>query len=275
MTIDIPDSFNIGNSEKYIMSIRLRSGGLSFSGYNPSESGSFFYREANFERTTLSYTESLKEFFFQHEMLTVPYRKINIISVSPQYTLVPADAYDSKQAQLFLKFNFSQPESKALTNNVKKYNLEVVYGIDDELFEFCSRTLLDPCFFHHITPQLTYLRKQSLLTNTRKMYVNLHGNMVDIICLNRGDLLFANTFSFAHQNDILYYILYVWRETGMNQLTDQFQLSGFSEYKMRVLDTLHAYIQHTSLTELPSDVYLWGSEAAQVPFDLTTLLLCE
>ncbi|MBP9481684.1 MAG: DUF3822 family protein, partial [Parabacteroides sp.] len=42
MGISIPEILNTGNSEKYKLSIRLWSGGLSFSGYNPSESGSFF-----------------------------------------------------------------------------------------------------------------------------------------------------------------------------------------------------------------------------------------
>ena len=34
MTISIPDTLTTDNSEKYIVSIRLRSGGLSFSGYH-------------------------------------------------------------------------------------------------------------------------------------------------------------------------------------------------------------------------------------------------
>ena len=50
MTISIPDTLTTDNSEKYIVSIRLRSGGLSFSGYDPSAGGSFFYRETEFDR---------------------------------------------------------------------------------------------------------------------------------------------------------------------------------------------------------------------------------
>ena len=46
MTISIPDTLTTDNSEKYIVSIRLRSGGLSFSGYDPSAGGSFFYRNS-------------------------------------------------------------------------------------------------------------------------------------------------------------------------------------------------------------------------------------
>ena len=55
MTISIPDTLTTDNSEKYIVSIRLRSGGLSFSGYDPSAGGSFFYRETEFDGRSLSF----------------------------------------------------------------------------------------------------------------------------------------------------------------------------------------------------------------------------
>ena len=55
MTISIPDTLTTDNSEKYIVSIRLRSGGLSFSGYDPRLEGSFFYRNGNSIGRSLSF----------------------------------------------------------------------------------------------------------------------------------------------------------------------------------------------------------------------------
>ncbi|MFQ6927562.1 MAG: hypothetical protein ACLRS8_04890 [Parabacteroides merdae] len=44
------------------MSIRLRSGGLSFSAYSPSVSESFFYRDVEFDRTRPYYLFSERMF---------------------------------------------------------------------------------------------------------------------------------------------------------------------------------------------------------------------
>lgn len=73
MTISIPDTLTTDNSEKYIVSIRLRSGGLSFSAYSPSVNESFFYRDIEFDRTK-PYVSSLKECFFEPntQLLNVP-----------------------------------------------------------------------------------------------------------------------------------------------------------------------------------------------------------
>lgn len=107
------------------------------------------------------------------------------------------------------------------------------------------------------------------------MYVNLHEKMVDIVCFSEGKLLFANTFSIENLNDILYYILYVWKQLDMDQLTDLLSVSGDSDIKLRILTSLRNYIQNTTQTEVPSEVYLLGDEAVQAPIDLLTLLICE
>ena len=93
MTISIPDTLTTDNSEKYIVSIRLRSGGLSFSGYDPSAGGSFFYRETEFDRA-VSFISSLKEFFFAHEFLTWTYKRINVICVSFSFASFFLPLYD-------------------------------------------------------------------------------------------------------------------------------------------------------------------------------------
>ena len=49
MAINLSDKLTADHSENYIMSIRLRSGGLSFSAYSPSVSESFFYRDVEFD----------------------------------------------------------------------------------------------------------------------------------------------------------------------------------------------------------------------------------
>lgn len=275
MTLSIPDTLNISNSEKYTLSIRLRSGGLSFSGYNPLDGNSFFFRKVTFERNNRSYEDNLKEFFFENEQITFPYKKINVIIVSPQYTLVPAKIYKDKPAEQFLNFNFSQPESRALSNPVFNNELEVVFGMNEIIYEFCCRSLLNPQFTHHISPLLSFWKKQCILKACCQMYVNLHEKMVDIVCFNGGKLLFANSFSFEQLNDILYYILYVWKQLDMDQLTDLLSISGNYDIKLRILALLRNYIQNITQTEVPSEVYLLGDEAVQAPIDLLTLLICE
>ena len=90
---------------------------------------------------------------------------------------------------------------------------EVVFGMDEEVYEFCSRSLINPSFIHHMTPQLALWKQQSRMLIPRQLYVVLHRKMMDVVCFAQGKLLFVNTFEYDKPDDILYYILYVWKHT--------------------------------------------------------------
>ena len=160
MAINLSDKLTADHSENYIMSIRLRSGGLSFSAYSPSVNESFFYRDVEFDRTR-PYVSSLKECFFENDFLTWFYKQVNVVCVTSQYTLVPAAVFQEKQKAGLLAFTFSSPEGRCLSNELKDEQAELVFGVDEDVYEFCSRSLVNPRFVHHVGPLLSLWKKQS------------------------------------------------------------------------------------------------------------------
>jgi hypothetical protein len=274
MTISIPDTLTIDNSEKYIMSIRLWSGGLSFSAYNPSEGQNFFFREVEFDRT-IPYITSLKELFFANDCLVWTYKHTNILCVFQQFTLAPDCYITDKQKAQYLSFNFSSAVKRCLSNHLDEEKAEVIFGLEEEVYEFCVRSLVNPVFTHHITSQLIMLGKQCQGDKFNHMFVVIHRTIVDIICFSETRLLFANSYDYEQLNDLLYYILYVWQQTGMNQLSDQLSLAGELALCTRTTQSLHTYIQHIGRIEIPAKAYLVGGEILQAPMDLILLSVCE
>lgn len=274
MPISIPDTLTVDNSEQYRMSIRLRSDGLSFSGYNPSVHESFFYRNTEFDRTK-PYVASLKEFFFGHEFLSFMYKQVNVVCVSSQYTLVPEDIFLEKQKAELLSFAFSSPADKCLNNLLPGESSEIVFGIGEEIYEFCSRSLINPRFIHHMAPQLALWKQQSGASLPRRMSVVLHRKMMDVVCYEQGSLLFANSFLYEKADDILYYILYVWKQVGLDQEKDQLSICGVPVLQVQLTSTLRNYIHHISPAEIPSEAYLLGPEVVHAPLDLIALSICE
>lgn len=273
MTISLPDTLTIENSGKYILSIRLLPDGLSFAGYIPAVPGSFFYRKARFD-SGISVLASFKEFFFAHDFLTWPYKQVRFQVVTPQYTLVPTSIFEEKRKEEFLSFQFSQPENHCLTNPLPDAQTVLLFGIDREVYEFCVRSFIDPLFIHYITPQLLLWKRQSLLSFPRRMYGIIQDKTVDIFCYNRGELLFANTFAVKCTEDILYFLLYVWRQLEFDQQKDMLYLSGDKGDYHSLQKDLHTYLREIHPVEMPSEAYLLGTEMAQVPIDLMASI-CE
>lgn len=273
MAVSVPDKLTANNSEKYIMSIRLRSDGLSFSGYCPSENESFFYRDVEFDRTK-DYVPSLKEFFFEHEFLAYPYKQTNVVFVSPRYTVIPSETFEERRQADLMKFVFSSTSDRSLSNTLTRGGADVVFGMDEEVYGFCARSLINPAFVHHIAPQLSLWKQQSRGQVSRQMYVVVHRRMMDVACFVQGKLLFVNTFEHDTPDDILYYILYVWKQVGMDQEKDLLHIYGGASLRTCMTTMLQSYIQYTAPAELPVEAYLQGAEMVHAPLDLAALLVC-
>lgn len=274
MTISVSDTLTADNSGKYILSIRLRSGGLSFSGYSPSINESLFYKEVEFDRTK-PYISSLKEFFFENEFLTYTYKWVHIVSVSSRYTLVPEEFFQEKDKERLYSLVFSPSRDRCLNVKLKDEQTELLFGIDEEVYEFCSRTVINPHFTHHMAPLLALWKKQSKSRLPRQLFVMLRQKEMEVACYEHGSLLLVNSFEFNQPDDILYYILYVWKQTGLDQQKDQLQIAGETVLRNTIVGTLRTYLQYIEPQEIPSEAYLLGAEITQVPMDLIALSVCE
>lgn len=65
-----------------------------------------------------------------------------------------------------------------------------------------------------------------------------------------GNLLFVNSFEYEHTDDILYYILYVWKQAGMDQQKDQLRLFGDVPLRNDITNTLRNYLQYIDPLEI-------------------------
>ena len=93
MVISIPKILTTESSGKYIMSIRLRPGGLSFTGYDPENEETFFTQAIEADRS-MSYLSFVEEVFFANEWLAFPFKKVNIVFTDAPFLLVPESIYD-------------------------------------------------------------------------------------------------------------------------------------------------------------------------------------
>jgi len=270
MSIRVPDTLTTENSEKYILSIRLCPGGLSFAGYIPLVKESFFYGETVLDPTK-SYEKALEEIFKEHPFFLYTYKKVYIVSANRHYTLVPEIVFLEKQKDDLMTFVFSSPEEKVLHQLQKELDIEVVFSIHTEIYIYFSHLLLvQPQFVHSITPILSLCRKRNLSCFPKQLYVMMRDNIMDAVCFDKGALLFANSFNCNGSSDIVYYILYIWKQAGMDQMKDELFLyanpSLFHELK-EVLQNYLLKIKSFDSAILPAET--------EIPLDVKALFECE
>ena len=223
------------------------------------------------------YLTSLEEYFFNNNMFSQNYRRTRIIVVSDRYTLVPTETLIDKEAERkrLLDFVFRRPTDFCLSNKLRTINASLLFGMDNDVYAFCKRSFGTPDFYHHLFPILRLLYRQSMNALAAVMTVIIRQETVDIVCFRQSALLFINSFNYKNDADLLYYILYVWQQVGLDQQKDGLRLWGNNKTCTNITFSLAKFIQNISLLELPSEVYLHGAEIAHAPLDMIALSICE
>jgi hypothetical protein len=269
MNLCVPDILTTDHSEKYIVSIRLWSDGLSFAGFIPSEKDSFIYTETGIDRTK-PYLRAIKDLFFAHPFFSYAFKRTYLVCANRQYTLVPESSFVEQQKEQLMSFVFSSPEEKTLYERLDAFDSKILFGLQPKVYDFFSRHLINPIFTHAITAQLTQWRVQSLTTYPKQLFVSLHKDTMDAACLYRDTLLFINSFQVDDTADMLYYIMYIWKQTGLDQQKDQLMLYANTETWQSLKEPLQTYL--LQIEHVPHRMLDTGME---VPPDVTALMLCE
>lgn len=103
----------------------------------------------------------------------------------------------------------------------------------------------------------------------RKLFAYFHDKMVDVCQFEQGRVRFANSFDATHAHDALYYILFVWKQLGMNQEEDDLFVIGEIPHEKWLRGRLQTYLAR--LHDINPSADLNRSPLAEIkdmPFDM-------
>ncbi len=274
MRCNLPDIFHWDRSEKYMLSIRLQAGGCSVALYDPLTDGSYFYQEFSYNRK-ISDVTNIQDLFYDNEFLALPYKKLQVLSYSPVFTCVPSIIYDETYKEKIIEFNFSRHAPKCLSQSLRQPELQILYDMDQEVYEFLHRSLSNPVFIHHISPLISFFQQRGRMGNYNKLIINPHKDSVDLLCFSRDELILANNFPCTDPEDMIYFILYTWKQLKLDQLKDMAILTGNPEQKKVLMDILKDYIKNIVPYNIVPEHHFSGIDTGNIPFEQLSLSLCE
>lgn len=266
----LPENIDLGKSEKYILTIRLKRNGFSFSIHDPNDRSCYCFRETIFSRQ-ISLLNNVQRIIFDYNFLTEAFKQTNVIVASKDYDIIPSEYYQKKKATDLYNFTHTKNASHVLTASEAIEGNSLLFAFDEEMHSFLMRSLYNPTFKHHIGLIANYLRKYHYHCKVNRMYLNFHEDFVDIICFNKNsDFLFANTYHKEHDQDILYYSLSIWENSGFNQRNDLLFICGDqNEY---LFGTLKEYIKNIEKFNIAEILNQYGERGANTPADMLTIL---
>ncbi|KAA6323169.1 hypothetical protein EZS27_027366 [termite gut metagenome] len=255
---------DFNQSEQLILSIRLGTDGFSFTIHSSSnkQPEAFLHKET---MPSLPFIANLKQLFSELDFLGRSYKQIRILWVSSRFTIVPLSLFDEKQVELIFGYTYLRTENEIVLYNILKGNDTVLlFGIDKNVYQYLIEQYPQANVHSHITPLIDYFSGCDYGAKkdfSRKMYIALYEQRIDICCFEYKRLIFINSFEYQHIDDCIYYILHIWKQMDLNQETNKLYLTGTIPDKERLMRELKSYILNVHAIKTKD----------QIPVDMQTL----
>lgn len=263
-------------TEQYTLSVRLSSEEFYFSIYNPTKEKaySFISRKTN---ENLSMAANVKEVIKENDFLKHRYRRVNVMVITKRFTLIPFELFEDEQAETILYHNHARHENEIVLYNIlKNANVVVVFAVDKSAYQQLIDQFPGAHFYCQASSLTEYFSGRSRQGNSLKMYAYQRKNSIDILCYDRGRVQLINNFKCSETSDVIYYLLYVWKQLDFNQERDELHLTGELRDKESLVKGLKQFVRQLFVINPLSEFSLNGiSDAKEIPFDLQTLSLCE
>ena len=267
---------DLSNTEQCTLSVRLSAEEFSYSIYNPAQEKAyhFFKKDTN---ENLSMAANVKEAIKENDFLKQAYRKVNVMVVTKKFTLIPFELFEDEQVETILYHSHTRNENEIVLYNIlKKANVVVAFAVDKSAHWQILDQFPEAHFYCQTSPLTEYLSGRSKQGNNLKMYAYLRKSSVDVMCYDRGKVLLINNFKCSETADIIYYLLYVWKQLDFNQERDELHLMGNSPNKESLTNGLKQFVRQLFVINPKKEFSLNElSKVEDIPFDLQILSLCE
>jgi len=217
----IRENFDINAITKSILSIQVAPDGFSFviSPVENRQSPDYIYiRRLNAENENLSDELSgfkgfdLKEFYY-----------IRIIVHESTFALVPDDIFDLRDMKAYL--NLIQPEqiiNKAFSNPIILAKAVSVFSIDESLYKLLKNKYPGADFCHSSLPFCTMALNKSV----DACFIQVYEKSAEVAVVKEKKLAFYNIFEIHDINDLVYFILNVYKSVSLSPLTHPLYIAG-------------------------------------------------
>ncbi len=154
------------------------------------------------------------------------FRQVFAGLISNEYTLIPEALYRKDDEILYFRKNFSESFRYNIhcQKDIQKH-LYIAFGIEPELQSELTHLFQDPRIWHHSQALIAGYAAYSS-SKDKDVWLQIHRESIDIVISENRKLLFVNSFQWQSSEDVLYYLLFVCEQLGVNTEKCQLTITG-------------------------------------------------
>lgn len=249
----IDETFDTNITSTYHLSLQYGSNNFSFAILDTIRMKFIAFKNYWFASaiTPENHAEHLRNLLHTEGYLIKNYKSVHFMYQAPGSLLIPGPLFSTDHAEDYFRFSGTvDPELEIHYRKVPSIDAFLLFQMRKDISELISGSLSDCKIFHHAFPQI----ENAVLDGKNKslpslLYADIHPTFIDLMLLHSGQLTFYNSFSIRNNEDLDYFILYLFDQFGLSQEETPLILSGFIELFPEALAVLEKYLKKISYLE--------------------------
>lgn len=261
---------NTQTADSRRLTIRISRHSLSFSAVDEQLEGSVDYRPYALN-SGMSVAANLREAFKGDEWTGSWQRAL--IAVDAPALMVPADTFRSSTCETLYNHAFEGRGADIVMHTVlPSLGAVALFGVNKDIRLVITDNFRDVKFTHVCVPVWNYLYHRSFTGPRQKLYGYFHDQKLEIFSFRHNRFNFCNTYEASNSYDMVYYLLYVWKQTGLDQRRDELHLVGDLPERDRTINLLRRYLQNAYVINPSADFNRSPvTKIIGMPYDLMTM----
>lgn len=171
------------------------------------------------------------------------FNKVNLILDNKENTFIPEKFYSEELSIQYLQtlqFSSSSNKTDCIGNDI--YN---IYPIDNDIIIALDSFRKDISIRHASTILTnTLINEFSERTTETRAFVNVKNNYYELCILDGKKIIFHNYFNFNTKEDFLYFLLFTFEQTKVDNETVPLYFMGFIENNSSIINLCSRYIRN-------------------------------
>jgi hypothetical protein len=244
----IDRTFHKDASETYSLSLQANQNGLIYCIFDIKAGHYLLFRGHSFKDVHLVEDLNIQigKVLEKDDILSLHFQKVIFLGYTQQSTLVPAPFFSRNKMTDYLSFNHAgDVDHEIFSSIIAPLDIYNVFAFQRDLVSLVSLHFKKVVFLNQTSPFLMHIASSREVLSKPAVFVGLNTGFFDLAAMDNGKLHLYNTFQYANESDLLYYVLYIYKQMGYETQQVPLFISGEQSSRMSHFEILKQYIPDT------------------------------
>lgn len=275
----VDETLDLNRAHAYRLSIQVSLNGFSFSVLDQVR-GKFVllkHHDLSDLPSLEKKGDQLDKIMGSEPYLKPAYNKTSAMVASGKSTLIPAAYFQEKNLKKYLEFNHDMDELEEIHYNyLEGLDAYTIFSLPNPLSNSLVRHLGRFNYYHQGLPFITW-HLDNARSHKKTPALSIYEGFADIGVFSQNKLHFYNSFRWTAKEDLLYYILYVYKQLNLDVSGDELYISGSATDQREFQKLVGRYVKKIHFQKPPEQFtysYTFSKESARQFTNLFRLSLC-